>query len=559
VDDIKGQFASYNSAQSPSGSERRKKTTKGFSPERRLFLVGPPGAGQPAATIDEPRRIEEGVLILAPAGVDGILIARALGDASIPVELCTNVEQLCGLLEQIVGTLVIAEEALTPTAIQKVTEVLEEQPPWSDLPIIVLTGGGAADRHTEAAAQNREILGNVSLLERPIRPITLVSAVRSALRARSRQYEIRDHLVQLTDVTAALAKSEQRYRSLVRAAASLVWIADAEGHASSRESDWRTFTGQSPEEYLQSGWISAVHSDDMDGVQKVWGNAIESRHVFDCEFRLKRTDGAFRLVHLRGVPVMAPDGTLQEWVGTCTDIQDQRAMEHALRNAEKFAIAGKLAGTIAHDINNPLESVTNLVYLVATMAKDEEVRGYAQSAQKELARISELTRQTLNFYRYSTKAEPVEVRELVQGVLRLLSKRIEDKQIVVDVKFSKAKPVRCYVSEMRQVIANIATNAIDAMSEGGRLQVRAGLRTDWKVGHGFGVRVLIADTGCGMSAEVRQRIFEPFFSTKQEKGNGLGLWISSEMLRKNNGRIAVKSRTLTGKSGTVFSIFLPCE
>jgi PAS domain S-box-containing protein len=516
-------------------------------------------AGQPAATIDGPRKLEEGVLILAPAGVDGVLIARALEGGAVPAELCTNVDEVCGLLEKIVGTIVIAEEALTPTAIQKIAAALEDQPPWSDLPIIVLTGGGAGDRRTEAAAQNRGILGNVSLLERPIRPITLVSAVRSALRARSRQYEIRDHLVQLTEVTQALAKSEQRYRSLVRAAASLVWIADAEGHASTRESDWRTFTGQSPEEYLQVGWISAVHGDDKERVQQVWDDAIERRHVFDCEFRLKRTDGAYRLVHLRGVPVMAPDGTLQEWVGTCTDIQDQRAMEHALRNAEKFAIAGKLAGTIAHDINNPLEAVTNLVYLVATMTQDDEVRGYAQSAQKELARISDLTRQTLNFYRYSTKAELIDVRELVQGVLRLLAKRMNDKQLDVVIKFSKMTPVVCFASEMRQVIANIVTNAIDAMPKGGRLQVRAGLRTDWKQGRGIGVRISIADTGCGMSKEVRQRIFEPFFSTKQEKGNGLGLWISSEMLRKNNGRIAVKSCTRPGASGTVFSIFLACE
>jgi len=256
--------------------------------------------------------------------------------------------------------------------------------------------------------------------------------------------------------------------------------------------------------------------------------------------------------------VMAPDGSLQEWVGTCTDIQEQRAMEHALRSAEKFAMAGKLAGTIAHDINNPLEAVTNLVFLVATMTQDAEVRGYAQSAQRELARISDLTRQTLNFYRYSTKAEPTDVRELVQAVLRLLAKRMEDKKLDVKVRFGALRPVKCFASEIRQVIANIVTNAIDAMPKGGRLQVRAGIYTDWKLGK-KGVRLCIADTGSGMSPEVRHRIFEPFFSTKQDKGNGLGLWISSEMLRKNDGRVKVKSSTAAGKSGTVFSIFLPCE
>jgi PAS domain S-box-containing protein len=512
----------------------------------------------PAATISRTARsLENGVLILAPAGVDGILIGKALDSASIPAELCGNVDELCDSLERIAGTIVIAEEALTPKAIRRISEALDRQPPWSDIPIVVLTGGGAADRRTEEAAQNRAVLGNLSLLERPIRPITLISAVRSALRARSRQYEIRDHLVHLTEVTQALSKSEQRYRSLVRAATSLVWVADAQGNPTPRDSDWRSFTGQTAEEYQRDGWMYVVHEDDKERVQGIWNEAIATRHVFECEFRLKRADGAYRLVHLRGVPVVAPDGFLLEWVGTCTDIQNQRATEHALQNAEKFAIAGKLAGTIAHDINNPLEAVTNLVYLVSTMAQESEVRGYAQAAQRELGRISDLTRQTLNFYRHSTKAEPTNVRELVQAVLRLLAKRIEGKQIEVKAKFGALQPVNCFASEMRQVIANIMTNAIDSMPNKGRLRVRAGLRTDWKNGGGLGVRLSIADTGVGMSAETRQRIFDPFFSTKQEEGNGLGLWITSEMLRKNNGRVSVRSSTRSGKSGTVFSIFLP--
>jgi PAS domain S-box-containing protein len=386
-----------------------------------------------------------------------------------------------------------------------------------------------------------------------------VSAVKSALRARSRQYEIRDHLTQLTDVTQALAKSEQRYRSLVRASSSLVWIADPNGMASPNQSDWQRFTGQSPEEYRDSGWLTAVHTDDQERLREIWKNAMATHQVFGCEFRLKRADGAYRLVTLRGVPVMAANGSLLEWVGTCTDVQDQRAMEHALRNAEKFAIAGKLAGTIAHDINNPLEAVTNLVYLVATMSKESEVCGYAQQAQKELARISDLTRQTLNFYRYSTKPEPTDIRDVLDAVLNLLSHRIEDKRIVVEKKFGKTAPITCYSSEIRQVIANIVTNAIDAMSSGGRLLLRASLRTDWKKEGKTGIRLLIADTGGGMSKEIRQRIFDPFFSTKQEKGNGLGLWISCEMVRKNNGRIAVRSCTIPERTGTVFALFLPCD
>jgi PAS domain S-box-containing protein len=491
--------------------------------------------------------------------VDGFLIGRELNLAGIRVKVCNSLIELCTRMKHGVGTVIVAEEALMPAGISTLAKTLAAQPAWSDLPIIVLTGGGASDSRSLRAARNRGVLGNVSLLERPIRPVTLVSAAGSALRARARQYEIRDHLATLTQVTQALSKSEQRYRSLVLASSSLVWLADAEGGARNHQHDWEAFTGQAPGEYVGSGWLDSVHPGDREDVQRIWSEAIQSRRGVECQFRLHRADGSYCLVQWRVVPVLGAQGDLLEWVATCTDIQEQAALQHALQNAEKFAIAGKLAGTIAHDINNPLEGVTNLVYLIATTSKEPGIREYGQTAQRELARIGEITRQTLTFYRYSNQRELVDVGAIVDAVVNLLSKQISGRNISLTVQLGELRPIRCYASEVRQVVANIVTNAIDAMPNGGRLIVRANLRRDWMNGGIKGLRITVADTGHGMSREIRKQIFEPFFSTKKEKGNGLGLWITAEFIRKNKGRFSLKSSTTPGHTGTVFSLFFPCE
>src|SRR5512146_2473233 len=427
-------------------------TSRESSPESRLFLVEQQPRTLPPTSADLARVLENRVLVLAPAGVDGLLIGRELNLAGIKVKVCESLEELCRRMQQGIGTAIIAEEALTSIAIAALARALAAQPPWSDLPIIVLTGGGASDPRSKRAARNRDILGNVSLLERPIRPVTLVSAAKSALRARSRQYEIRDHLNTLTQMTQALGQSEQRYRSLVSASSSLVWLADAEGGARSHQHDWEAFTGQAPGEYVGSGWLDSVHPGDREDVQRIWSEAIQSRRGVECQFRLHRADGSYCLVQWRVVPVLGAQGDLLEWVATCTDIQEQAALQHALQNAEKFSIAGKLAGTIAHDINNPLEGVTNLVYLIATTSDDPDIREYAHTAQRELSRIGDITRQTLTFYRYSTEREVVNLRAILEAVVNLLANQISGKKISVTLEFGELRPVRCFASEIRQVI-----------------------------------------------------------------------------------------------------------
>ena len=242
------------------------------------------------------------------------------------------------------------------------------------------------------------------------------------------------------------------------------------------------------------------------------------------------------------------------------DLSMQKRSEEMLRRTEKLAVAGRLAAAIAHEINNPLEAITNCLYLVGQMGVPEESRQYLEAAQAELNRVSQITVQTLRFHRSSTHARPTDLHELVDTVLRLLSLRFRHHEIVVEQGFGELPLITVYDGEIRQLIANLVNNAIDALLGGGRLIVRTSAGRDAQTGDA-GVYLTVADDGVGMDAATQKRIFEPFYSTKETTGTGLGLWISQEILAKQGGRIWMKSRKTTEerRGGTVFRVFLPVD
>jgi len=249
------------------------------------------------------------------------------------------------------------------------------------------------------------------------------------------------------------------------------------------------------------------------------------------------------------------------WVGTVViETTQRRKSEDALRKTEKLAAAGRLAASIAHEINNPLEAVTNLLYLLHNHPSlDAEARQYAEMAQSELSRVSEITQQTLRFYRQSTQPAPGNLAEIVDSVLLLHNARIHGANVEVLREYTPGAELRAFGGELRQLFANLIGNAVDAMPRGGRLRVRVRPARAWFGNHGVaGVRVTIADTGAGMPEEIRRRIFEPFFTTKEATGTGLGLWVSEEIVLKHAGALHVRSKT-TPPSGTVFTIFFPYD
>ncbi len=258
------------------------------------------------------------------------------------------------------------------------------------------------------------------------------------------------------------------------------------------------------------------------------------------------------LVHLYPVRTET-DAT--RWVGAIlVDTTEQKRSEETLRRTEKLAATGRLAASIAHEINNPLEAVTNLLYLIRQENLSPEAANFAQLAQQEVTRVSEITQQTLRFYRQSTLPSLTNVAELLDSVITLHLGRIQTLQVDLRRDCDRSLQLFSFAGELRQLFANLIGNALDAMSpDGGRLVVRA---------HGAslkgvaGIRISVADTGCGITQESRRHIFEPFYTTKEATGTGLGLWVSEQIIRKHNGSVRVRSR-VTGRTGTVFSIFFP--
>jgi PAS domain S-box-containing protein len=253
-------------------------------------------------------------------------------------------------------------------------------------------------------------------------------------------------------------------------------------------------------------------------------------------------------------------GDSVRWVGVIvSEITGRLAAEETLRKTEKLAAAGRLAASVAHEINNPLEAVTNLLFILYHYEPmEEQARSYISTAQAELSRVAEITQQTLRFYRQSVSRSNTDLAEVMSSIVTLYHPRFTSARIEVVKRFRPGTELFCFGGEMRQLLANLIVNAVDAMSSGGTLFLRAragsGPRSDGS--RGDGVHVLVADTGTGMSPETLAKIFEAFFTTKQATGTGLGLWVSEEIVRKHGGTLRVRSRQ-GDRSGTCFWMFFP--
>ncbi len=257
-------------------------------------------------------------------------------------------------------------------------------------------------------------------------------------------------------------------------------------------------------------------------------------------------------------PKKESDGSVSGIIVLGVDVTDVNRAEQVLFQSEKLNAVGRLASSIAHEINNPLEAVTNLIYLAQREAITPKTKEYLATAEIELRRVSAIANQALQFHRQSTNPGPVTATNLIDATLPLYQSRISNARIKLERRDRTRRPVVCLDGEIRQVLSNLIGNSIDAMSQkGGRLLIRSRESTDWRTGR-RGVTLTVADTGSGISADTIPRIFEPFFTTKGNKGTGLGLWISREIIERHRGSLKVKSRSATHCSGTVFFLFLPC-
>jgi PAS domain S-box-containing protein len=278
------------------------------------------------------------------------------------------------------------------------------------------------------------------------------------------------------------------------------------------------------------------------------------------ELAARRKSGEIATVHLSLSIMRNENGEPTGVVGVALDISQQKRAEALLRNTERMAAMGRLAATIAHEINNPLESVTNVFYLLSRHPSlDKVAQDYLGIAEEELKRISHIVKQTLGFYRETEHPVPVKLSGVLDSVFELYEHRGDKLGIQLSRKYDFDPTLQGYPGELRQIFSNLVVNALEAVGEDGRVMIHVYRSRDWGRGGRAGVRISIADDGPGIAPGSRVHLFEPFFTTKGERGTGLGLWVTLGMVQKHNGTIRVRTSTTQPRHGTVFSIFLPVE
>jgi len=270
---------------------------------------------------------------------------------------------------------------------------------------------------------------------------------------------------------------------------------------------------------------------------------------------LKNTDGTYIPIEDSAAPIRDGRGRIVGVVMVFRDATTERKSQEVLRKTEKLAAAARLAATVAHEINNPLEAIGNLIYLSkATEGIPTSAFTNLTLAEEELSRVSHITRQTLGFYRESKQPNEVDLPTLVESVLNIYSNKFRTKNIILLRDFHDCPPIQALAGELKQAVANLVSNAADAVPHGGTICVRIHCHEDAtsKI-----VKIIVEDDGPGIAPEHRDHIFEPFFTTKKDVGTGLGLWVTKEIIERHSGTVEVRSMNGTAPSGTAFSITLP--
>lgn len=366
------------------------------------------------------------VLVLAQFGRDSELLQAFLQRYNFHSHIVSSAEELLKELERGAGIGIVTEESFN-IPLEAWMRRLGMQPSWSDFPLIVLTGSGESWVPSPYLAELRT-LGNVTLVERPIRSDSLLSAVESAMRARMRQYEVRDFLRRQAD------------------------------------------------------------------------------------------------------------------------------SEEALRKTEKLAVAGRLAASLAHEINNPLTAVTNLLFLIKGSRDLAEAKRYAAQADDELRRVTEIANHTLRFHRSSHGPELVEVAHLLNSAVSLFKAKLRNQGIKATIECDEHCKAVFVMGEIRQVLVNLIANAVDAMPRGGGLLVRGSTRPHPGTCMP-GLHITVADHGDGISPQALPRLFQPFFTTKGNTGTGLGLWLTKDIIDRHQGFIRMRNHHRP--HGAIFSFWIP--
>ena len=355
-----------------------------------------------------------------------------------------------------------------------------------------------------------------------------------------------------------LREARLQLAAIVESSADAIISEDMDGRITHWNHGAEQLYGYSSEEMLGKSVTLLVPPARTDELAQIMRRLRNGERIKDYETVRQKKGGTRVDVSLSAAPIVDGTGKVVGAAAIARDISGRKQAEDALRKAEKLSATGRLAAAIAHEINNPLESLTNLVYLLhRSESLDDTALQYLGLAQQELQRAAHVTKQMLAFHRQSSNPAPVSLGEVLDNVLEFYGSPIKNHQISVVRRYETGTTLFVFPEEIRQVFANLIRNAIEAVPPQGTIMLHVFGSRQWGGDERQGARIIVADTGPGISAENRERIFEPFFTTKGEAGTGLGLWISSGIVAKHGGSIQVRSSTRAGRSGTVFNIFLP--
>ena len=544
-----------------------------------------------------PGASSERAVILAPIGRDAAVAAALIKEAGYYANVCDDLAALMREIEGGAGLAVIADEAIKTADLRGLMRWLNDQPSWSDFPIVLLTHQGGGPERNPDAVRLGQVLGNVTFIERPFHPTTLVSVVGSAVRGRRRQYQTRAILADLTESEGLL----QTALNAGHLGALELHLPEFELEASDT---CRAFFGRKRgDPFSYEDLQAAVHPEDRARRVEVLNQAIKTGQDYSIEYRTIWPDGSQHWVDVRARAVRRPDGSIKSLVGVSSDItarkvseierdtllsqlaaertalaeltatleqrveqrtaelmQEVAAREKAqeqLRQAQKMEAIGQLTGGVAHDFNNLLMAVMgNLDLLRKRIPDDPRMRRLIDGAVQGVERGASLTQRLLAFARQQDlRAVPVDLRVLIQGMVDLLERSL-GRHVALRLDLPEGlPPARVDANQLELAILNLAINARDAMPDGGAIEIKVAeyqATNDSVLQSGRYLKLSVSDTGSGMPPDILKRAVEPFFSSKPlGKGTGLGLSMVHGLTVQLGGALQLSSVVGQGATATL--------
>jgi PAS domain S-box-containing protein len=507
---------------------------------------------------------EQRILLLAPTANDARLAAEVLRIAGLVPQICSDMLNLCAEMERGVGAILLAEETLNPDSEACLVKALAQSPPWSDIPMAIITSGNEMNQNWLRRLRALEQSGNVILIERPFRPETLVSTCEVALRARQRQYQVRDLLEERARNEAALRQTEQLFRALAENIPHLAWMTDEHGAIFWYNRRWYDYTGTTLEEMKGWGWLAVQHPDYVEGVTEKFKRSLAKGEFWEDTFPLRGKNGHYRWFLSRAFPIRDPENRITGWFGTNTDITELRNAQLALDEAhsqmeqqnqllekavcertarlrDSIAELEHFSYTITHDMRAPLRAMQGF----GRMLQEELGKQMTPAAANFLQRILEgadrmdvLIRDALQYtkiLRGEINLRVVDPAPLLRGVVESYPD-LQPPRAEIEI-MTPLPTVLASEAGLLQCFSNLLTNAAKFVEPGTTPRIRV-----WAEHRELYVRFWFEDNGIGIPAQYQDRIFDMFQKLdKRYDGTGIGLALVRKAAERMGGAVGVES------------------